>query len=425
LLEEYCSQLGTVLDRRSPGFALITARQQAFHRMLRAEASAAAKSKFLAHMSHELRTPVHGVMGMLELVGRTEPGPQQQRYIETARRSAEALLGIINGILEISKIEAGKIELEQTPFDLHELVREVTETFAEMAQGKGLRLTRTVPPNLPKRLLGDAGRLRQILTNLIGNAVKFTENGQVGVLAEVVEQDGSSAFIGFEVSDTGIGIPLDKQRHVFDAFAQADGSTTRRYGGTGLGLSIAKQLCELMGGSIELDSEPGRGSIFRFTARFACAEPETNAEPDRRSQALATEAPQDEVAGTRVLLVEDNPVNLEVALALLENSGCEVDTASNGIEALENYEAGVYGVIFMDCQMPEMDGFEAAAEIRRRELGSGRRVPIIALTASAIEGDREQCLAAGMDDYLPKPFTATQMRSALLSWLTPAAGTAL
>jgi CheY-like chemotaxis protein len=425
LLEEYCSQLGTVLDRRSPGFALITARQQAFHRMLRAEASAAAKSKFLAHMSHELRTPVHGVMGMLELVGRTEPGPQQQRYIETARRSAEALLGIINGILEISKIEAGKVELEQNPFDLHELVREVTETFAEMAQGKGLRLTRTVPPNLPKRLLGDAGRLRQILTNLIGNAVKFTENGQVGVLAEVVEQDGSSAFIGFEVSDTGIGIPLDKQRHVFDAFAQADGSTTRRYGGTGLGLSIAKQLCELMGGSIELDSEPGRGSIFRFTARFACAEPETNAEPDRRSQALATEAPQDEVAGTRVLLVEDNPVNLEVALALLENSGCEVDTASNGIEALENYEAGVYGVIFMDCQMPEMDGFEAAAEIRRRELGSGRRVPIIALTASAIEGDREQCLAAGMDDYLPKPFTATQMRSALLSWLTPAAGTAL
>src|SRR5215212_4119372 len=372
LLEEYCSQLGTVLDRRSPGFALITARQQAFHRMLRAEASAAAKSKFLAHMSHELRTPVHGVMGMLELVGRTEPGPQQQRYIDTARRSAEALLGIINGILEISKIEAGKVELEQNPFDLHEVVRDVTDTFAEIGQGKELRLTCTLAPNLPKRLVGDAGRLRQILTNLIGNAVKFTEGGEVEVLAQPIELDGGSAFIGFEVSDTGIGIPLDKQHHIFDAFAQADGSTTRRYGGTGLGLSIAKQLCEMMGGSIELDSEPGRGSIFRFTARFACAEPETKAEPDGTPQALATEAPQDEVAGTRVLLVEDNPVNLEVALALLENSGCEVDTASNGIEALENYEAGEYGVIFMDCQMPEMDGFEAAAEIRRRELGSGR-----------------------------------------------------
>jgi CheY-like chemotaxis protein len=424
LLEAYCSQLGTVLDRRSPGFALITARQQAFHRMLRAEASAAAKSKFLAHMSHELRTPVHGVMGMLELVGRTEPGPQQQRYIDTARRSAEALLGIINGILEISKIEAGKVELEQNAFDPHALVREVTEAFTEMAQGKGLRLTRTLSPNLPKQLVGDAGRLRQILTNLIGNAVKFTEKGQVGVLAEVVEQDGTSAFIGFEVSDTGIGIALDKQHHVFDAFAQADGSTTRRYGGTGLGLSIAKQLCELMGGSIELDSEPEQGSVFRFTARFGYPEAGTASDLAAPLEAIVAEAPQDEVAGTRVLLVEDNPVNLEVALALLENSGCEVDTASNGVEALESYEAGEYGVIFMDCQMPEMDGFEAAAEIRRRELGSGRRVPIIALTASAIEGDREQCLAAGMDDYLPKPFTATQMRSALLSWLSPATGAA-
>jgi len=423
LLEAYCSQLGTVLDRRSPGFALITARQQAFHRMLRAEASAAAKSKFLAHMSHELRTPVHGVMGMLELVGRIEPGPQQQRYIDTARRSAEALLGIINGILEISKIEAGKVELEQNPFDLHELVREVAETFAEMAQGKGLRLTCTLPPNLPKRLIGDPGRLRQILTNLIGNAVKFTEKGRVEVLAQPVTLDASSAFIGFEVSDTGIGIALDKQHHVFDAFAQADGSTTRRYGGTGLGLSIAKQLCELMDGSIELDSEPDHGSIFRFTARFGRPEAGSAADLAAPPEAIVAEAPQDEVAGTRVLLVEDNLVNLEVALALLENSGCEVDTASNGIEALQSYEAGEYGVIFMDCQMPEMDGFEAAAEIRRREIGSGRRVPIIALTASAIEGDREQCLAAGMDDYLPKPFTATQMRSALLSWLNPATGT--
>jgi two-component system, sensor histidine kinase len=417
LLDEYCSQLGTVLDRRSPGLALVTARQQAFHRMLRAEESASAKAKFLAHMSHELRTPVHGVMGMLELVSRTEPGPQQQRYIHTARRSAEALLGIINGILEISKIEAGKMELEQTAFDLKHVVQEVTETFAEMSSGKGLQLACTIPANLPKALVGDAGRLRQILTNLIGNAVKFTEKGEVRVSVQAIEVDDASAFISFEISDTGIGIPPDKQHHVFDAFAQADGSTTRRYGGTGLGLSIAKQLCEMMGGTIDVASEPGRGSTFRFTARL---ERQQEAASQPVVSPLRSDPEPEGIVGTRVLLVEDNPVNLEVALALLESSGCEVETATNGLEALESHARGEYGMIFMDCQMPEMDGFEAAAEIRRRESGSGRRVPIVALTASAIEGDREQCLAAGMDDYLPKPFTAAQIRSTLALWLNPA-----
>lgn len=419
MLDEYCSQLGTVLDRGSPGFALVTARQQAFHRMLRAEESAAAKAKFLAHMSHELRTPVHGVMGMLELVSRTEPGPQQQRYIHTARRSAEALLGIINGILEISKIEAGKMELEHTAFDLKQVVQDVAETFAEMASGKGLQLACTVPANLPKALVGDAARLRQILTNLIGNAVKFTENGEVRVCVQAIEADDLSAFIGFAISDTGIGIPPDKQRHVFDAFAQADGSTTRRYGGTGLGLSIARQLCEMMGGAIELTSEPGHGSTFRFTARFG-RQQELKSQPAALPLRSDPEPAPEGIAGTRVLLVEDNPVNLEVALVLLESSGCEVETAANGFEALESHARGEYEMIFMDCQMPEMDGFEAAAEIRRRESGSGRRVPIVALTASAIEGDREQCLAAGMDDYLPKPFTAAQMQSALTTWLNPA-----
>jgi two-component system, sensor histidine kinase len=419
LLEEYCSQLGTVLDRRSPGYALITARQQAVHRMMHAEASASAKTKFLAHMSHELRTPVHGVMGMLELVGRTAPGPQQQRYIETARRSAEALLGIINGILEISKIEAGKVELEQDAFDLRHVVQEVTEAFAEMAYGKGLQLTCTVPANLPRGLVGDAGRLRQILTNLIGNAAKFTDAGEVTVRVRAIEVDGASALIGFEVSDTGIGIPPEKQHHIFDAFAQADGSTTRRYGGTGLGLSIARQLCEMMGGTIELMSEQGQGSTFRFTARFDKQAAENPTEAIPVPPPVEAQPSPEDVLGARVLVVEDNPVNLEVALALLENSGFAVETATNGVEALESYASGEYELILMDCQMPEMDGFEAAAEIRRREAGSGRRVPIIALTASAVEGDREQCLAAGMDDYLPKPFTAAQMRSTLAGWLSP------
>src|SRR6266513_1049050 len=219
-------------------------------------------------MSHEIRTPVNGVLGMLELVKQTKLDTRQQRYLDTARRSAETLLGIINGILDISKIEAGKIELEQSPFDLRDLVEEVTETFADVAYGKGLELTCTIPAHLPTALVGDAGRLRQIMTNLVGNAIKFTEKGEVGLRVEAGEANAASAFVAFDVTDTGIGIPADKQRHIFDAFAQADSSTTRRYGGTGLGLSIAKQLCEMMGGTIDLISEPGHGSTFRFTARF-------------------------------------------------------------------------------------------------------------------------------------------------------------
>ena len=525
-------------------------------RTLELEEANRAKSQFLAKMSHEIRTPVNGVLGMLELVKQTKLDARQQRYLDTARRSAETLLGIINGILDISKIEAGKIELEQAPFDLRDLVEEATETFADVAYGKGLELTCTIPASLPTALIGDAGRLRQILTNLIGNAIKFTEKGEVGIRVEAVEADAGSAFIAFDVTDSGIGIPTDKQRHIFDAFAQADSSTTRRYGGTGLGLSIAKQLCEMMGGTIDLTSESGRGSTFRFTARFgrqteaaktvdadasmlqgmsvlviednavrrrnlkdqllswgirvgeaengaaALAElrastarserfdtaiidsdlPDVNgidllrtikADPvnadlriimltsrdheidefgDMRAYVSATlskpvrqsalrnclaavesgldAAPQpselppapppEGVAGARVLLVEDNPVNLEVAVGILESFGCKVETATNGVEALERYASGEYGLIFMDCQMPEMDGFEATAEIRKHETNTDRRTPIVALTASAIEGDREQCLASGMDDYVPKPFTTEQMRSALVTWLSPA-----
>src|SRR5438105_9087678 len=524
-------------------------------RTLELEEANRAKSQFLAKMSHEIRTPVNGVLGMLELVKQTKLDARQQRYLDTARRSAETLLGIINGILDISKIEAGKIELEQSPFDLRDLVEEVTETFADVAYGRGLELTCLVPANLPTALVGDSGRLRQILTNLVGNAVKFTEKGEVGVRVQALEVDGGSAYIAFEVTDTGIGIAFDKQQHIFDAFIQADSSTTRRYGGTGLGLSIAKQLCEMMGGTIELASEPGRGSNFRFTARFGrqketdkpaeAASPfrgmpvlvvEDNAVrrrnlkdqlvswgipvseagngaaglatlreaaargepfaltivdavlPDmtgldlaRRITANATIAgsrlvlltgrdhamdeagdmrrhvagwltkpvrqsalreclaaldgsampaqqpsppvaptPPEGVAGARVLLVEDNPVNLEVAVGILESFGCKVETATNGVEALDRYADRDYGLIFMDCQMPEMDGFEATAEIRRKEAGSDRHVPIVALTASAVEGDREQCPAAGMDDYLPKPVTTEQVRSALATWIRPA-----
>src|SRR5436190_6216817 len=548
LMSEYCGQLGTVLDRRSPGYALVTARQQAHQRMLEAKASDDAKTKFLANMSHELRTPVNGVLGMLELVRHTEPGPRQQHYLETARRSAEMLLEIINGILDISKIESGKIELEQSPFDLRDLVEDVVETFADAIYAKGLELASFIPVRLPTALIGDPARLRQILTNLIGNAVKFTDRGEVGVRVEAVEAEGPSVVLAFDVSDTGIGIPPEKQRRIFDAFTKADSSTTRRYGGTGLGLSIAKQLCEMMGGTIGLTSEPGGGSTFRFTARFGrqsgttrpadaalseqpvllaagqslnrqslkdqlshwgltVCEAETGAgalaalrhaaargtpfrlavidstlsdmngvdlvrrikadavgaelhvvllallgqqtedtpddavscliKPVRQSALRACLAiggaanpipalaepmawPLDGAAGARVLLVEDNVVNLEVGVGILEGFGCRVETAVNGVEALNRHAGGEYAVIFMDCQMPEMDGFEATAEIRKREANSGLRTPIVALTASAIEGDRERCLAAGREDLVTEPFTAVQMRSALVAWLKPA-----
>jgi two-component system sensor histidine kinase/response regulator len=520
-------------------------------RTVELEGAVRAKSQFLANMSHEIRTPLNGVLGMLELVRQTQLGPPQQRFIETARRSGETLLGVINGVLDLSKIEAGKIEIEHSPFDLRIVVEEVTELFSELAYGKGLELACFVPAALHTSLIGDAGRLRQILTNLIGNAVKFTERGEVGVRVYTLERDEPSVLIAFEVVDTGIGIPVEKRRHIFEAFAQADSSTTRRYGGSGLGLSIAKHFCEMMGGSIDVASEPGAGSKFRFTAWFGFQPSATdgtqirlppraggpalvvvdnalnreiledqlsawnivvkhtltgsaalgalrtaalhkepfelviidyslpdmtgielahaiettseevkqqiilltsldhdvgqNAEgalrrltkPIRQSalwECIAvsaqpvratTSAPKTQAADqpgkgrAPVLVVEDSPVNLEVAVAILESMGCVVETAVNGRHALDRHASREYSLIFMDCQMPEMDGFEATAEIRSREALSGRHTPIVALTASVVEDGRRRCLAVGMDDHLAKPFTIEQMRAMLTTWLGP------
>ncbi|HJU19139.1 MAG TPA: ATP-binding protein [Stellaceae bacterium] len=394
-------------------------------RMVELEEANRAKSQFLANVSHEIRTPLNGILGMLELARHAKVAPTPQRFVDTARRSAEALLEIISGVLDLSKIEAGKIELEQRPFDLPLLVEDTAELLAELAHGKGLQLRCRIAPDLPRTVIGDSARLRQILTNLIGNAIKFTETGEIGISGEVVEQDAWSAFVAFAISDTGIGIPEDQRAHIFDAFAQADGSTTRRYGGTGLGLTIAKQLCEMMGGSIAVTSTMGVGSTFRFGVRLGL--PDAAAvlgacRPDGPSRPPLAESPYEnpDIAGARVLLVEDSPVNLEVGLGLLERFGCVVETATNGLEALVRHAEREFALIFVDCQMPEMDGFETAAEIRRREAGSGRRTPIVALTAIAVQGDRERCLAAGMDDYLTKPFTLDQLGTMLARWLDPA-----
>lgn len=519
-----------------------------------AQAASRAKSQFLANMSHEIRTPMNGIIGMAELLLSTSLDEKQRRFAQSVRRSGEALMSIINDILDFSKIEAGKMELEETTFDLHEVVADVIELLAEGAQRKGLEIASLVEQNVPSQLVGDSLRVHQVLMNLVGNAIKFTSRGEVVLSVTLREDRGEEVLLLIKVKDTGIGIPDDVKEHIFDSFSQADASTTRNFGGTGLGLTIARQLVELMGGVLGVRSEAGVGSTFWFTIRFrkpadasrtSLAVPvslagyrglivddnSTNlsilhhelhswgmssdmadnagaaldllrsasaagrpydlaildmhmpgmngiqlaraikAEPDlertrllmltsvghygdeaearragiesyiskpvRHSRLYSAIIDLLEIGHTlgegpvlraeqkpcrfqaRILLVEDNPVNQDVAAAMLESAGCTVTMAVNGAEALDLMERRRFDLIFMDCQMPVMDGYTAARKIREREqemAGSGHRI-IIAITAHAMSEDREQCLAAGMDDYLAKPFTQDQMRTILERWI--------
>jgi len=383
----------------------------------RAEAANSAKSEFLATMSHEVRTPMNAIIGMTELALHTDLTLEQQRYLETVRTSADSMIQVLNDILDFSKIEAGKLDLHPVPFRLREALSQNLAALGVRASEKNLELACQVGREVPDWIIGDPNRLGQVVTNLVGNAIKFTHEGEVFVRVKVIESpaESNSITLRFTVADTGIGIAPEKQQMIFESFVQADGSTTRKYGGTGLGLSISSRLARMMNGQIWVESDSGRGSTFYFTAQFEkpVGLVETPLPEQITHHARSSKLTEKVDRPRHVLLAEDNPVNQELAVELLQMRGHSVRIANNGIEVLSALDREAFDIILMDVQMPDMDGFQATAAIRTREKQSGTHIPIIAITGYAMKGDRQRCLDAGMDGYICKPIRSKELFDAV------------
>lgn len=379
---------------------------------LEAESASDAKSAFLANMSHEIRTPLHGVMGMIAVVLESELSEEQRQQLQLATYSGLLLHDIVNDVLDISKIDAGKAVLEACDFDLQAALSEVVGLMMPQARQKGLDLSLSYPKELSDWFRGDAGKIRQIALNFIANALKFTANGSVAVMVSGVESSPGQVNVRIAVRDTGIGLSTEQQARLFEKFSQADSSTTRKYGGTGLGLAICRRLAEIMGGAVGVISAPGAGSTFWTTLPL-----EPVARPDTATTPLMAETCSHPHIEGRILVVEDNPVNQKILVHLLKRRGLTVDTVANGRDAVARVVSASYAIVFMDCQMPVMDGYQATGEIRSLEGQRALpRTPIVAMTANAMAGDREVCLRAGMDDYLSKPLTVAELERVLSHW---------